>query len=53
MNLSDTLNNLIAALENDLRDGTQRTEEHLATVKKIQDKWIDLCNLQETLWRDA
>ena len=49
MNLSDTLNNLVAALENDLRDGTQRTEEHLATAKRARDKWVAFCDL----WRDA
>ena len=49
MNLSDTLNNLVAALENDLRDGTQRTEEHLATAKKAREKW----NYFRDLWRDA
>ena len=49
MNLSDTLNNLVAALENDLRDGTQRTEEHLATVKKAREKWTAF----RDLWRDA
>ena len=49
MNLSDTLNNLVAALENDLRDGAQRTEEHLATAKKAREKWTAL----RDLWRDA